>query len=60
MAEGKVTSESSDIENALAAFDTLEAYDELLEQWRREVGPATAAEVEWAEHAVREASDRHE
>lgn len=55
VADGKAPTESSYIESALAAFDTLEAYDELLEQWRRETGPATTAEAEWAEHAVQEA-----
>jgi hypothetical protein len=41
---------------ALAAYATLEDYDELLAEWRREVGVATHAERAWASAAVKKAS----
>ncbi len=56
VAEGRAPSASGYIENALAALATLESFDELLAEWRREVGPATLEEETWARAAVRQAT----
>lgn len=58
VAEGRAPSASGYIENALAAFASLESFDELLAEWRREVGPATSEERAWARAAVRRATRR--
>ncbi len=52
VAEGKASSASGYIEKALDALATLESYDELLADWRREVGPPTAEEQAWAREVV--------
>ena len=58
VAEGRAASASGYIEQALEAFATLESYDELLANWRSEVGPATAEEIAWARAAVAQAATR--
>jgi hypothetical protein len=56
VAEGRAPSASGYIEQALAAYAALESYDELLAEWRREVGAPTASEQAWARAAVKRAA----
>ncbi|MCC7541800.1 MAG: hypothetical protein IT379_36615 [Deltaproteobacteria bacterium] len=56
VAAGHATSASSYIERALEAIATLDSYDELLAEWRREIGPATAEEKAWARDVTRQAT----
>lgn len=56
VAEGRAPSASGYIEQALDAYATLQSYDDLLSEWRREVGAATAEEKAWARDAVRQAA----
>ena len=60
VAQGHAPSASAYIEEALEAFATLESYDELLAQWRREVGPLTPEERAWARDAAERAARREE
>ena len=60
VAEGRAPSASGYIEQALAAYATLESYDELLADWRSEVGAPTADERAWARAAVKRAALRPE
>lgn len=55
VAEGRAPSASGYIESALAAFEAEQSYEELLADWRREVGPPTAEEMAWASAVVKEA-----
>lgn len=55
VAEGRAPSASGYIEEALAAFETEQSYEEFLADWRRDMGPATAEEKAWAADAVRNA-----
>lgn len=60
VAEGRAPSASGYIERALEAFATLESYDELLADWRREVGPATPEERAWAREQITRARSGRE
>ena len=60
VADGRAPSASGYIEQALDAYATLQSYDDLLAEWRRDIGPATPEEKAWARDAVRQASVRRE
>lgn len=55
VAEGRAPSASGYIERALEAFETVQSYDEFLDEWCTAVGGPTAEERAWAEAAVRDA-----